>query len=143
VAPKAKETITIVDVFIAFDEAHPLTKVWDDRSGLSNFTRLKQALSMMSEASLFTFFLSTTGKVLQSMPPRSRDPSNRIVQGPYNTPRAFIELGFDQLMFSVKVLEKYKTLEQVTSLECISHMGSHCKTHAIVSFRRLTDFQVG
>jgi hypothetical protein len=121
--PKASETILIADVFIAFDEAHLLTKIWNDKSGLSNFTILRRALSTISEASLFTFFLSATGEVSQFMPPRNHDPSDRIIHGPYKTPRTFIALGFDHLMLKGKVLEKYKTLEQVTSLECISHMG--------------------
>ncbi|KAI0247906.1 hypothetical protein BJV78DRAFT_862452 [Lactifluus subvellereus] len=113
----------MADIFIAFDEAHPLTIPWDSSSGLSNYIELRRALQLFSTASLFTFFLSTNGQISQFMPPHARDPSNRIWQGIFHTPRPFIELGFDQLMWNRKILDKYKTLEQVTSSECIAHMG--------------------
>jgi hypothetical protein len=113
----------MADVFIAFDEAHPLTDLWDQTTGLSNYIDFRRALQVFSASSLFTFFLSTTGKTSQFLPPRAQDPSGRVNQGTFTSPRPFIELGFDQLMCNRKVLEKYKTLEQVTSLECIAHMG--------------------
>ncbi|KAH9977335.1 hypothetical protein BGW80DRAFT_1288680 [Lactifluus volemus] len=105
---------TTVDVFIMFDEAHSLTTLWPNCGGLSNFTELQRALTIFSWSSLFTFFLSTTGKISQSMPPAYQTPRQ---------PRAFIELGFDQLMTDRRIPDRYPTLEAVTSLECISHMG--------------------
>jgi hypothetical protein len=113
----------MADVFIAFDEAHSLAEHWNQTTGLSNYIELRRALHVFSASSLFTFFLSTTGKISQFTPPRARDPSSRINQGVFTPPRPFIELGFDQLMWNRKVLERYKTLEQVTSSECIAHMG--------------------
>ena len=100
----------MADVFIAFDEAHSLADHWDQITGLSNYTELRRALQVFSVSSLFTFFLSTTGKILQFSPPHVQDPSNRINQGVFTPPRPFIELGFDQLMWNRKVLERYKTL---------------------------------
>ncbi|KAI0255371.1 hypothetical protein BJV78DRAFT_761181 [Lactifluus subvellereus] len=115
----------MADVFIAFDEAHPLTDHWDqlETSGLSNYTELRRALQVLSTFSLFTFFLPTD-KISQFSPPRTHGPSNRICRSTFRPPPPFIELGFDQLMRNRKVLDKYKTLEQVTSSECIAHMGS-------------------
>ena len=113
----------MADIFIAFDEAHPLTMPWDNSRRLSNYIELRQALQPFTTASLFTFFLSTNGQISLFIPPPTSDPSSRILQGKLHTPRPFIELGFDQLMWNRKVLEKYKTLEQVTSSECIAHMG--------------------
>jgi hypothetical protein len=72
---------------------------------------------------LFTFFLSTTGKISLLNPPRGRDPSNCVNHGELKMPRPFIYLGFDQLMGSRNVFDKYRTLEDVTSLDCIAHMG--------------------
>ncbi|KAI0253795.1 hypothetical protein BJV78DRAFT_130947 [Lactifluus subvellereus] len=120
-ASKGKQQVA--DVFISFDEAYPLAIPWNRNSGLSNYIELRRALHLFSKASLFAFFLSTNGKISQFVLPRTRDPSYRILQGDFRTPRPFIELGFDQLMWNRKILDKYKTLEQVTSSECIAHMG--------------------
>jgi hypothetical protein len=119
------KTKNMADVFLAFDEAHSLAEFWDDGSRLSNYNyfEFRRALLILNRDSLFTFFLSTTGKISQFMPPRSLDPSSRIADGPLKPPHAFIELGFDQLMLGRKVLDAYRTLEQVTSLECVAHMG--------------------
>ncbi|KAI0253835.1 hypothetical protein BJV78DRAFT_1359880 [Lactifluus subvellereus] len=122
-ATTGKPKKTLADVFISFDEAHPLTTPWDDNNGLSNCIELQRVLHLFSENSLFAFFLSTNGKISQFVPPRTRDPSDRIFQGSFSTPRPFVELGFDQLMWNRKILDEYKTLEQVTSSECIAHMG--------------------
>jgi hypothetical protein len=72
---------------------------------------------------MFTFFLSTHGKISQFTPPSRFDTSNRMNAGKLNTPRPFFLMGFDQLMKERKIFEKYKTLEDVTSLDCIAHMG--------------------
>ncbi|KAI9436768.1 hypothetical protein BJY52DRAFT_1097803, partial [Lactarius psammicola] len=113
------------DVFVVFDEAHPLTMPFkpEGMRNHSNFVELRRALRVLSDASLFTFFLSTTGKISQFSPPRGRDASNRMNDGELTTPTPFIYLGFDHLMRNHKVFDKYKTLQDVTSLECIAHMG--------------------
>ncbi|KAI0253843.1 hypothetical protein BJV78DRAFT_133573 [Lactifluus subvellereus] len=121
--PKGKPPLA--DVFIAFDEAHQLTEPWDNGSTLfeSNYTELQQVLRIFSTASLFTFFVSTNPEISQFAMPRTIDPFDRILQGRFHTPRPFIELGFDQLMWNRKILDEYKTLEEVASSECIVHMG--------------------
>lgn len=108
----------LADIFISCDEAHPLAIPWDHNSGLSNYIELGQALHLSSGAPLFASFLSTNGKITLFVPPRTR-----IFQGNFCTPHPVIELEFDQPMCNRKILHKYKALEQVTSLECIAHMG--------------------
>src|SRR6266702_3483379 len=72
---------------------------------------------------VFSSILSTTGKISQFSPPRGRDASNRMNDGELITPNPFIYFGFDHLMRNRKIFDKYKTLDDVTSLECIAHMG--------------------
>ena len=72
---------------------------------------------------MFTFFLSTHGKIAQFTPPGRFDTSNCMNQGKLNTPRPFFLMGFNQLMKERKIFDKYKTLDDVTSLDCIVHMG--------------------
>ncbi|KAH9015314.1 hypothetical protein EDB84DRAFT_1567751 [Lactarius hengduanensis] len=69
------------------------------------------------------FFLSTTGKVSQFTPPCGYNNLNHMNDGRLKIPHPFIYLGFDQLMISRKILDTYKTLLDVTSLDCIAHMG--------------------
>ena len=115
----------MADIFIAaaFDEAHSLTIPWDNSRRRSNYIELRRVLQLFTTASLFTFFLSTNAQISQFMPPPTSGPFNRIWQVKLQTPRPFIELGFDELMWNRKILEKCKTLEQVTPSECIAHLG--------------------
>ncbi|KAH9063738.1 hypothetical protein EDB83DRAFT_801916 [Lactarius deliciosus] len=117
------EELRLPDVFLVFDEAHSLTRPFESEGMRSHFVELCQVLGVLSDVSLFTFFVSTTGKISQISPPRGRDASHRMNDGKLKTPTPFIYLGFDQLMRNRKVFDKYKTLDDVTSLECIAHMG--------------------
>ncbi|KAI9429189.1 hypothetical protein H4582DRAFT_2153637 [Lactarius indigo] len=113
-----------VDVFITFDEAHTLADSFDDtRTHESRFVVLHRILHSLSSDPLFSFFLSTTSKITQFGQPRGQDASNRINDGSLATPRPYILLGFDQLMQSRKILDRWTTLDDVVSLECIAHMG--------------------
>ncbi|KAH9052741.1 hypothetical protein EDB87DRAFT_1691562 [Lactarius vividus] len=111
------------DVFVVFNEAHPLTTPFESEGTQSHFVELHRALRVFSDVSLFTFFLSTTGKISQFSPPCSRDFSHHMNDGKLKTPTPFIYLGFDQLMKNRRVFDKYKILKDVTSLDCIAHMG--------------------
>lgn len=110
-----------VDVFIAFDEAHTLTNCYDDRKE-SRFVVLRRALSVISDVPLYSFFLSTTGKITQFGQPRGLDNSDCINHGNLATPRPYIYLGFDQLANNHKVRPS-TTLDEVTSLEFVAHLG--------------------
>jgi len=114
---------TYVDIFIAFDEAHTLAEATTSGANESFFVILRRTLSLLSRFSLYTFFLSTTGKITQFAQPRERDSSSRINEGTLETPRPFIYLGFDQLMQERKVFDRWNTLDDITSLDCIAHMG--------------------
>jgi hypothetical protein len=113
-----------VDIFIAFDEAHSLTPPFNDEDPRSNFTELRRALRDMLPVlnPLWTFFLSTTGKITQFSLLRGLDPSSRINRGKLITPSPYIHLGFDQLMRKRPITED-STLDEITSIECIAHMG--------------------
>jgi len=111
-----------IDIFIAFDEAQTLVETID-MNRVSRFIVRRRALSSVSSSPLYSFFLSTTGRTTQFAHPREQDPSTRISGGLLSTPRPFIYLGFDQLMQSRKVFQRWNTLKDVTSLECAAHMG--------------------
>ena len=111
-----------VDIFIAFDEAHTLARTMNTANE-SCFVVLRRMLSSLLSQPLYSFFLSTTGNITQFAQPRGQDSSNRINSGVLSTPRPYIYLGFDQLMQNRKVFQRWKTLEDVTSLECAAHMG--------------------
>jgi hypothetical protein len=117
-----KSTDRSVDIFLTFDEAQTLSETLN-KSGGSQFIVLRRALSSVSTLPLFTFFLSTTGSIMQLLQPRDEDPSRRISGGKLSTPPPYIFLGFDQLMQSHKVFEQWNTLDDVTLMECASHMG--------------------
>jgi hypothetical protein len=94
-----------------------------DKTKETCFVVLCRMLSTLSSYPLYTFFLSTTGRITRFSPPRQSDPSSRINFGTLRMPHPYIRLGFDQLMQSHKIFERWKTLEDVTSLECAAHMG--------------------
>ncbi|KAI9444403.1 hypothetical protein BJY52DRAFT_1128237, partial [Lactarius psammicola] len=71
---------------------------------------------------LFSFFLSTTGKVTQFGQPRGEDASAHINGGEFTSPRPYIFVSFDQLARDFK-FQQGQTLDYVTSLRFISHLG--------------------
>jgi hypothetical protein len=79
------------DVFVAFDEAHSLLSTHSS-SWLSDYSELREALTVFSRAPLFTFFVSTSAIISQVPLPISSQ-----------APRPFIDLGFDHLMWNRKV----------------------------------------
>jgi len=117
-----------VDVFITFDEAHALSECFDEHLNESRFVALRRVLSRIPKSPLFSFFLSTTGKITQFGQSRGRDPSTRIYGGKLATPRPYIYLGFDQLMQNHKLFApvpsmKILTLGEVTSMEFAANLG--------------------
>jgi hypothetical protein len=111
-----------VDVFIAFDEAQTLVESFGGGDE-SRFVVLRRQLYSLASTPLFVFFLSTTGKITQFCQPHRHDPSSRVKAGTLATPRPYIHFSFDQLMKNRKVMSRWKTLEHVTSMECVAHMG--------------------
>ncbi|KAI9429403.1 hypothetical protein H4582DRAFT_2065292 [Lactarius indigo] len=119
------------------DESSRLADSFDDQNE-SRFVVLRRILSSISSEPLFSFFLSTTGKITQFGQPRGQDASNRINEGKLTTPRPYIYLGFDQLMQSQKVLVRWTTLDHVTSLECIAHMGRPLSSYFLDGVHAMT-----
>jgi hypothetical protein len=55
--------------------------------------------------------------------PRDIGKSARIYENRLRTPLPFSDLGFDHLMQNRKILDKFKTIDDVASTECVVHMG--------------------
>jgi hypothetical protein len=108
-----------IDVFIVFDEAHTLANSYDDDNE-SRFISLCRVLHALRSLPLFSFFLSTTGKITQFGQPRGHDNSGRINGGCLVSPRPYVFIGFDQL---IEKFEQGQELDHVTSLRFISHLG--------------------
>jgi hypothetical protein len=109
------------DVFIAFDEAHPLANILSTESR-THFTELRSALKDVNSVSFFFFFLSTTSKISKLSMPKDISESARMVQD-YMPSLPFSDLGFDHLMHDRKIFTKFKTINDVTATECIVYMG--------------------
>ena len=96
-------------IILAFDEAHSLMKSPGSWSDLSAMRHVLRTLKMFP---LFSFFLSTTGKISQFT--SQEDPSARISHYSLKLVHPFTELGFDMLATKV-FLDGSWDLEHVTS----------------------------
>ncbi|KAH9175272.1 hypothetical protein EDB89DRAFT_349519 [Lactarius sanguifluus] len=115
-------------VFIAFDEAHSLAqpiepKVESNDNNRTFFVELRSALQVLINTSSFVFFLSTTSKISQFAMPGGIDPSARMHDKILRLPLPFSDLGFDHLMRDRKIFGAFKTISDVTSTDCVAHMG--------------------
>jgi hypothetical protein len=122
-----------VDVFVMFDKAHVLAKVFNT-SRQSNFVKLQQALQVLVKVPLFMLFLSTTGKVSQFIPQHRNDASSHINNGIFKTPCPFINFGFDQMMKDCRVMEKFKPLDDAPTWE------DHCKPYLYYIYHSFSKF---
>jgi hypothetical protein len=111
---------SFVDVFIVFDESHTLTHSYNEKKE-SRFASLRRVLHLLRSESMFSFFLSTTGKVTQFSPPLSQE-SGRIYGAVFVSPRPYLFVGFDQLARDHK-FHQGQTLDDVTSLCFNAHLG--------------------
>ncbi|KAH9178630.1 hypothetical protein EDB89DRAFT_2239238, partial [Lactarius sanguifluus] len=124
------------DVFIAFDEVHSLTEPDASRTC---FIDLQSALHKLKNVSFFSFFVSTTSKISQFAIPGDMDPSNGMHDEELIPPVTFSDLGFDHLMHDRKIFDRYKTIEDVTSTECIVHMGRPLQVRLTLDINGTTD----
>jgi hypothetical protein len=74
----------------------------------------------MNDSSLFSLFLSTTGKIDQFVSSRDKDGSGRIIAGILKLIQPYTDLGFDQL---AKKVALGFTLDDITSDLFIAHLG--------------------
>lgn len=107
-------------VVLAFDEAHNLTEVPDNR-GWSMYSELRRCLQQLLDFPIFTLFLSTAGKFHLFSPQRPKDPSSRVVLGHKRVLPPITETGFDQL--ALRAIENQTTLDQVVGHEWICRLG--------------------
>ncbi|TDL16546.1 hypothetical protein BD410DRAFT_755314, partial [Rickenella mellea] len=102
-------------IVLAFDEAHTLTLGNTENKTWSAFSELRRALRTLKKCPLFSYFLSTTGKVSQFSSSSRDDWSNRVQKTLLGLIEPFTELGFDQL--AEKLHEDNCTLEYITSMD--------------------------
>ncbi|KAH9042332.1 hypothetical protein EDB84DRAFT_1472869 [Lactarius hengduanensis] len=124
---KANANDILPGVFIAFDEAHSLAqpiepKVESNDNNRTFFIELRSALQALLDTSSFVFFLSTN-KISQFAMPGEIDPSTRMHDKILRSPLPFSDLGFDHLMRDRKIFDAFKTISDVTSTDCVAHMG--------------------
>ena len=110
-------------VFIAFDEAQSLAaEPLDQSTNRTHFTELLRTLRVLEGTSTFSIFFSATSNVSQfAMPKDTR--GFYSIEKTLRLPLPFSDLGFDQMMQNCKLFNKYKTIDDVTSTECVVHMG--------------------
>ncbi len=109
-------------VFIAFDEAQSLTEPLESHTNQTPLVELCRALQTLQGTSSFSFFLSTTSKVSQ-FTMLGDIPSLRMNEQEFRRTLPFSDLGFDHLMHDRKVFDKFKTIDAVTSADCVLYMG--------------------
>jgi len=122
---REKEQPSFPLIFLAFDEAHPLTSVVasEDGSRYSNFSLLRRVLRLMHGSPIFSFFMSTTGKISQFTPAPNVDVSTRIMEDQCYVIPPFVALGFDQLMEGHQVLDGSHTLDEIARDEFMVQFG--------------------
>ncbi|KAF5371032.1 hypothetical protein D9757_010301 [Collybiopsis confluens] len=98
-----KETSNVI-IYLAFDEAHSLTRrMRDTGKGTETgadadpppFYYLRKVLRACRTLPLFTIFLSTTGRIDQFIPPKEDDDSARLQRGELRPIPPFCALGWD------------------------------------------------
>jgi hypothetical protein len=110
-------------IILAFDEAHTLTDMkMTDSTQWSNFSELQHALSALTRFSLFSLFMSTTGKISQFTTARTEDISARILTPKLALIEPFTNLGFDTLARKIS-LAPPPDLENLTTNAHIAHLG--------------------
>lgn len=108
-------------VVLAFDEAHTITeRYWAAGQEWTVFNELCYALRRLHHASLFTLFLSTTGKISQFTSTAENDLSKRVVEGKLTIIQPYTDLGFDPLAERIAVdgswnLDRFTTLSHICS----------------------------
>jgi hypothetical protein len=110
-------------VVLEVDEAHTMTtRRAKPPHEWSNFREFRLALRSLNNCSLFTLFLSTTGKITEFTSSKDRDLSGRVVAGLLLLIAPYTDLGFDQLARKIAYDGNF-TIDDITSDYHISHLG--------------------
>ncbi|KAH7905569.1 hypothetical protein BJ138DRAFT_1183579, partial [Hygrophoropsis aurantiaca] len=97
------EATTRPVVTLVVDNEHTLAEVHPrgsnlPASGWTHLTKLRQAARVLEPSSLYSLFLSTSGKIAPPERPKPvEDPSLRIISSHLNSVPPLTDLGFDQL----------------------------------------------
>jgi hypothetical protein len=114
-------------IFVAFDEAHFLSKPLDGSKGnvmdTSHMAELRRVLEKIRKEPVLTLFLSTTGKISSLVSSYAPDISARLINGTLKLMPAFTDLGYDQLMLEHKIGEGTHKLEEVTGTDFMAKFG--------------------
>lgn len=120
-----------VKVILVFDEAHNLLATKFDDMELANdaskkpwsyLSELHRVLRLLKTFSLFSVFMSTTGKIQPSVSTVANIASTRIWLRPILFHPPFCALGFDQLAEIVPIDGTY-TLSDVTKIAFLVKLG--------------------
>ena len=110
-------------VVVEADEAHTMTmRRSHPPDEWSNFGEFRRAMRTMNDCSLFSLFLSTTGKITQFTSSKDKDLSGRVVAGMLLLIAPYTDLGFDQLAKKFAHDGNF-TLDNITSDNHIAHYG--------------------
>jgi hypothetical protein len=110
-------------VVLAADEANTMTiQRFHYPHQWSNFVQFRSAIRSVIHCSLFSLFLSTTGKITQFTSSKDKDHSGRVVAGILFLIAPYTDLGFDQLAKKI-VHNGNFTLDDITSDDHIVHYG--------------------
>lgn len=121
IGPLTTRTAKFPCIFIAFDEVHPLADL-QSTERRTYLAELHSVLRDVGSNSFFSFFLSTTSKILRFSMPRDIASPTRTVND-YIPSLPFSDLGFDHMMHDRKIFSKFRTLDGATTTECVVHMG--------------------
>ncbi|KAI0302885.1 hypothetical protein B0F90DRAFT_1925030 [Multifurca ochricompacta] len=120
-SPRSTKKSLDIEIYISFDEAHSLTTPFGEHDWRSPFTNCVEHFKCWRAVLCgpFSFHFWEDHPILTATFCGPFQPCQ--TGGIDNTPTLHLP-GFDQLMETQKI-SKHNTLKDVTSLECISHMG--------------------
>ncbi|EDQ98420.1 uncharacterized protein LACBIDRAFT_335978 [Laccaria bicolor S238N-H82] len=121
IRPDGEKADEVPLIILAFDEAHTIAerKGSENEEQWSVFYQVRQLLRSFRTLSVFSLFLSTTGKISEFTPAAEYDLSKRIIKGDLIPGQPLTDLGFDP--FAHKI-----SLNGDWNLECLTSPGHIC-----------------
>ena len=107
-------------IIISFDEAEALIQ-GPEAASWTLYSELQHVLHQLKYSQIFCLFLSTTTEFNLFSTESSLNQSARIVSYVHRSLAPITEIGLDQL--AIPVIARKTTLEEVTSLSFIAHLG--------------------
>ncbi|EDR02266.1 uncharacterized protein LACBIDRAFT_295447 [Laccaria bicolor S238N-H82] len=121
IRPDGENADEVPLIILAFDEAHTIAerKGSENEEQWSVIYQVRQLLRSFRTLSVFSLFLSTTGKISEFTPAAEYDLSKRIIKGDLIPGQPLTDLGFDP--FAHKI-----SLNGDWNLECLTSPGHIC-----------------